>query len=70
MSPTIADRLIVALPSLIERQRAALEGTEGLSCVQVIVQVDRFGPGMDRIDLRLEAAPQRPFRANGAAKEA
>jgi hypothetical protein len=65
VTPTIADRLIANLPCLIERQRAALEAVDGLSSVQIIIQVDRYGPGSDRIDMRLEAAPPHRFRANG-----
>lgn len=65
MIPTITDRLLASLPCLIERQRTALESLDGLSSVQVIVQVDRYGPGNDRIDIRLEAAPPHRFRTNG-----
>lgn len=68
-TPTITDRLIAKLPCLIERQRAALEGLAGLSSVQVIIQVDRYGPGNDRIDIRLEAASPHRFRENGDRSE-
>lgn len=67
MTPTIADRLLVKLPRLIERQRAALEATVGLSCVTIIVQVGRYGPDGDRLDLRFEAALPEPFKENGKA---
>lgn len=65
MIPTIADRLLVKLPRLIERQRAALEATVDLSSVTIVVQVGRYGPDGDRLDLRFEAAQPKPFKDSG-----
>lgn len=61
MTATVADRLLALVPCAIERQRGALEAVDGLSQVQVIIQLDRYGPGRDKVDVRFEAGQPRRF---------
>ena len=61
MTPTVADRILALVPGAIERQRAALEAVDGLSQVQVIVHLDRYGPGRDKVDVRFEAGQPKRF---------
>ena len=54
-SMTTTDRLLELLPHKLAEHRAALDATPGLSSVQIIVQLDRFGPGRDKVLVRTES---------------
>lgn len=65
MNPTVTDRVLALVPGAIERQRVALEAVDGLSQVQVIVHLDRYGPGRDKVDVRFESGQPRRFTVEG-----
>lgn len=52
---TTTDHLLDLVPAKLEAHRAALDATPGLSSVQIIVQLDRFGPGRDKVLVRTES---------------
>ena len=52
---SITDRLLDLANAKLAEHRAALDATPGLSSVQIIVQLDRLGPGRDKVLVRTES---------------
>lgn len=53
MTPT--DRLLVLVPQKLQEFRQALDNTPDLNSVQILIQVDKKGDGVDRVTIRTEA---------------
>ncbi len=52
---TATDRLIAGVSQRLEQHRASLDATPDLNSVTLIVQLNRHGPGKDKVLLRTEA---------------
>lgn len=51
----MTDRLQAAVASRLNEQRSVLDAMSGLNSVTLIVQLDRFGAGKDKVIVRTES---------------